>query len=288
MNSYLAKKDYYNELIEDALRESLPVEKASEKVLKAMRYSLLGGGKRIRGMLTLACFELFDDRIELALPAAVAIEMVHAYSLIHDDLPCMDDDDTRRGKAACHIAFGEAVALLAGDALLTRGLGMLSDISDPLVAKRCLKLLSEAAGFQGMVRGQEMDLTLLDKKSIKKSELNKIYALKTGKMCTAAAAMGAVIGNSSDDDLLIIEESIDKIGLSFQIIDDLIDAPSTKDDIPDDEECRISYLTLYDSNTCRTAAKKLTDEAIEILNNRFKSKAWFITQLAENLFARTK
>ena len=289
MNSYLAKKDYYSELIEHALKESLPVEKMSEKVLRAMRYSLLSGGKRIRGMITLACYELFSDKIEKALPAAVAVEMVHAYSLIHDDLPCMDDDDIRRGKPSCHIAFGESIALLAGDALLTKGLAILSEIQDVNSALRCITILGDAAGFQGMVRGQELDISLCDKKSIKRNDLNKIYSLKTGKLYTAAAAMGSIIGKSSDEDLLTIEEAMKKIGLVFQIVDDMLDTPgeSNMSGAVDSNE-KITYLSIYDAAGCRSIAEKLTKEAIEILNNRFKSKAWFITQMAENLLVRTK
>lgn len=287
MNSFLAKTDYYKELVEDGLREALPQEKASEKVLKAMRYSLLGGGKRIRGTIALACFELFSDKIEIALPSAVAIEMVHAYSLIHDDLPCMDNDDMRRGKPSCHVAFGEAVAMLAGDALLTRGIGILSEISDSAAALKCIKSLTEAAGFSGMIRGQELDIGLGDRRQVKRNEINRVYSLKTGKMYTSAAYMGAVLGNSSEEDLATIEEAMEKIGLAFQIIDDILDAPTETNTKGNDED-KVTYLSLYNKDNCIAVAEKLTEEAIEILNNRFKSKAWFISQLAENLLTRTK
>ena len=289
MNSYIAKIDYYRELLEDSLRESLPVEKVSEKVLKAMRYCLLGGGKRIRGIFTLACFELFSDRIELVLPAAVAIEMVHAYSLIHDDLPCMDDDEMRRGKPSCHIAFGEAVAMLAGDALLSEAFSVLSDITNSSDAIRCVKILGDAAGFRGMIRGQELDIALCQKRTIKKDELNKIYSLKTGNLYTAAASMGAIIAGSSEEDLATVVEVMQKIGLVFQILDDLIDIEEDiVTEVTDGNKDKISYLSLYDQNSCRKIAEKLTQEAIEMIESRFKSKAWFISQLASNLLVRTK
>jgi len=149
----------YMTAIESALDEATnPEDAPGSRVLEAMRYSLLGGGKRVRGILALAACEMVGGRWESAMPAAEALEMIHCYSLIHDDLPAMDDGELRRGRPSCHIAFGEATAILAGDALLTGAFGRLCGLTDAGALGRCVRILSDAAGHRGMVLGQELDL----------------------------------------------------------------------------------------------------------------------------------
>jgi len=202
-------------------------------LIEAIRYSGLSGGKRIRGFLVRACFEIFngcaDD--ELILPVACAIEIIHAYSLVHDDLPCMDDSDTRRGQPSNHIKFGESTALLAGDALLAFAFNMLAD-TPKLNADAKIKIISgisSAAGYSGMVGGQVMDLQYA--KSTEPSanreteiiKLIKLQSLKTGALIIAAAKAGCIAAGAGERELALIGEYAKNIGLAFQVIDDALD-----------------------------------------------------------------
>ena len=211
----------YQVHIENALDQAISaVDCRQKEVIEAMRYSLLGGGKRLRAVLVLEFARLGGIDPEKAMPAACAIEMIHAYSLIHDDLPCMDDDDMRRGKPSCHIAFGEATALLAGDGLLTAAFSVLSDAVRELPADRvlaCVKILSDAAGYLGMIGGQVIDLAGIDK-----SSMEEMYRLKTGALLKASCLMGVTLAGREDltDAAAQYAESL---GLAFQIIDDILD-----------------------------------------------------------------
>jgi geranylgeranyl pyrophosphate synthase len=197
-------------------------------LIEAMRYSALSGGKRIRGFLTRECFEIFngyrDD--ELILPVACAIEIIHAYSLIHDDLPCMDDDDMRRGQPANHIKFGEAAAILAGDALLAFAFSILADAEkiSPEIKIKIISEISRAAGYSGMVGGQMMDLNYADNAdNIDVVRLIKLHTLKTGALIIAAARAGCIAGGANEAELVLISEYAKNIGLAFQVIDDSFD-----------------------------------------------------------------
>lgn len=194
-------------------------------VIEAMRYSTLCGGKRIRPALLLEFYTLFGGRIADALPYACALEMIHTYSLIHDDLPCMDNDDMRRGKPACHIAFPENIALLAGDALLTKAFeisAVSSGTVSPQNALHAVALLAKYAGVHGMIGGQVIDLQN-EGKSTDISVVSEMYALKTGALLLLTAKIAAALAGVCDQRLTLAEAYCKKIGLAFQIVDDLLD-----------------------------------------------------------------
>ncbi len=222
-------KDYLP-LIEEALDRYSGSFDLPELFARSMRYSLLSGGKRIRACLCLACCELVGGRAEDALPFAAALEMIHAYSLIHDDLPAMDDDDMRRGKPSNHRAFGEGNAILAGDGLLTMAMRLLSDVPGQEAAKRAV--------FQGaleMAAGQSLDLNVSARDL---ASLQRIHDLKTGALFRAACLSGAYVGGCDENTEERIRIFADKLGLLFQMTDDLLDREK------DDAEDKLTYVTL--------------------------------------------
>lgn len=196
-----------------------------DKIIEAMRYSALGG-KRLRGVLTLEFAKMFSCEKEEAMPYAVGVECIQAYSLIHDDLPCMDDDDMRRGKASCHIAFGEANALLAGDALLTHAFTAISESDSaknhPERAIKAVRILSSYAGFRGMVGGQVLDLEAAENE-VDSETLSLIHKLKTGALIKAAALLGCCAAGADENLCALSEKYASEFGLAFQIIDDILD-----------------------------------------------------------------
>lgn len=201
---------------------------ASGRLIDAMRYSLMAGGKRLRPVLCVAGAEAVGGRAENVLPAACALEMIHTYSLIHDDLPAMDNDDLRRGKPTCHVQFDEATAILAGDALLTMAFQILSDAEfidiDGCQAATWLKVIqriSRAAGCWGMVDGQMRDIAA-ENNSLSQPELEQLHALKTGALIEAAVYCGAVLGNGSAEQIVQLETYAGCIGLAFQVKDDVL------------------------------------------------------------------
>ena len=213
-------------LIDSAMSTELAAESSDYKlIVEAMRYSALGG-KRLRGILTLEFAKMFGLDYEEAVPYAVAVECIQAYSLIHDDLPCMDDDDMRRGKPSCHIAFGEANALLAGDALLTHAFSAVSESESakihPERALKAVRILSEFAGYRGMVGGQVLDLEAAEKE-VDAETLDKIQKLKTGALIKASALLGCAAAGADDELCGISEKYAAEFGLAFQIIDDILD-----------------------------------------------------------------
>lgn len=196
-----------------------------EVILSAMRYSALGG-KRLRGVLTLEFAKMFGCSKDESLPYALAVECIQAYSLIHDDLPCMDDDDMRRGKPSCHIAFGEANALLAGDALLTYAFSLISESESakkyPERAIEAVKILSGYAGYKGMVGGQVLDLEAAEKE-VDGNTLGKIHMLKTAALIKSSVLMGCAAAGVDRNDCMLAEKFAEHFGLAFQIIDDILD-----------------------------------------------------------------
>lgn len=214
-------------LIEKALDRSL-ARKASEppEIHKALRYAVLGGGKRFRPALVLSACEAVGGDPESALPPACAVEFVHGYSLIHDDLPALDNDDFRRGKPACHRQFGEAIAILAGDALLTRAFELLSEVRPPERAVSLIRELSSAAGTAGMIGGQVADILHAGNGSAEKSgasTLDYISTHKTGRLIQASAVMGAIVGTRSEAKRERLRRYGGAVGLAFQVVDDIID-----------------------------------------------------------------
>jgi geranylgeranyl diphosphate synthase type II len=215
------------ELINTALDLLLPRASAyPSPIHEAMRYSTLAGGKRLRGAFVIAVADILGTDGERVLPAAAALEMIHTYSLIHDDLPAMDDDDYRRGKPTCHKVYGEAVAILAGDALLTLAFGTLSQLSqkgfEPGVVLRVIQEVGKAAGSQGLIGGQAVDL---DSEGVKvsKETLEYIHNHKTGALFSASVRCGALLSGAGDEELQALSEYAKGFGLAFQITDDLLD-----------------------------------------------------------------
>jgi geranylgeranyl pyrophosphate synthase len=221
-------------LVDAALDRILPAESiAPEKVHAAIRWSVFAGGKRFRPLLSIAVGKTFGATHELLLETACALEMIHTYSLIHDDLPSMDNDDLRRGRATCHIRFGQATAILAGDALQTLAFKTVSEDEKLSTAKR-VRLISEvaraAATPEGMVAGQACDLDA-ESREVTAAELEQIHRLKTGALIIAAARCGAIIADASESELTAITEYAAQLGLLFQITDDLLDITATAEAI---------------------------------------------------------
>ena len=260
----------YCSMIEAALPQYLPpVTLPQGKVCEAMAYSLLDGGKRIRGCLTLAMCELCGGEVQSAMPLACAIEMVHAYSLIHDDLPCMDNDDLRRGKPSCHIKFGEGTALLAGDALLTHAFSAASDayFNGTLPAEtvlRCVNQLSRAAGVEGMIGGQVID-TAPEEVPMTPEQLEAMHSMKTGALIRSAAVLGCLAAGAPRDVVMQADLYAAKIGLAFQIVDDILDATEESEKLgkstSDADNNKTTYITLYGVEKAREMVRRLVLEA---------------------------
>ncbi|HZJ78846.1 MAG TPA: farnesyl diphosphate synthase [Clostridia bacterium] len=255
----------YLTLINNALIERMPED--CSIVGRAMRYSIQNGGKRIRPTLTLEFCRICGGKIENALDFACAVEMIHTYSLIHDDLPCMDDDNIRRGEPACHIKFGEEYALLAGDALLTLAFKTLmkcENVSAENKVRACVAL-SEAAGCNGMVAGQMMDLQN-EGKGNNIANVKKTDELKTGALIKVSAILGCIAANASEKQIKAASEYSSNIGLAFQIIDDILDVISDEETLgkptgSDEENSKYTYVSFLGLDGAKSMAEELTDKA---------------------------
>jgi farnesyl diphosphate synthase len=252
--------------VESALERALPAAGESPQSLHAaMRYAALGGGKRVRALLAYASGQLADADAGLVDHAAVAVELIHAYSLVHDDLPCMDDDVLRRGKPTCHVAHGEAMALLAGDALQTLAFEVLAKA--PLSHARAqIAKLAEAAGSHGMAGGQALDLAHVGD-ALSLSELERMHALKTGALIQAAVRLGAACGRTLDQ---AEDEALDRyavaVGLGFQIVDDVLDVEGTAQSLgktagKDAMQGKPTYVSLLGLDAAKERVAELRDEA---------------------------
>lgn len=240
-------------------------------VSKAVRHSLLSGGKRIRPIILLEFYKLFGGDDDCAYNFACAIEMIHTYSLIHDDLPCMDDDDMRRGKPACHKEFGEDIALLAGDALLTDAFGVASKTLgiDPERIVRAISYFSAAAGTSGMVGGQVIDLKNEDREDY--NLIYQMYSLKTSGLIKAAAVCGAILAGADNEQINLCEKYGENVGIAFQIIDDFLDLNSNEEDLgkptgSDEKNDKKTLIKVLGEDKARELAENLTAEAETILD----------------------
>ncbi|MBE6954312.1 MAG: polyprenyl synthetase family protein [Ruminococcaceae bacterium] len=254
---------------------------------EAMRYSLLSGGKRIRAVLTLEFCRLFVGNIEAALQAGAAVEMVHAYSLIHDDLPCMDNDDLRRGKPTSHRVYGEAGAVLAGDALLTEAFSVLSQVGvDAPQALKMVGILSGCAGAYGMVGGQVLDL-LAESEPTDETGVLRIQSLKTGALIKAACQLGVCCSEAGEKALHAAAEYAAHLGLAFQICDDLLDAEGSAEKMGKAtgmDEKKTTFLSLFGAAWCRQRIEEETKAAQRALAEY--EGAGFLCWLAEKLAVR--
>jgi geranylgeranyl diphosphate synthase type II len=270
--------------IEEALTRFLPAAPQSPGALvSAMRYSLEAGGKRLRPILTLAAAEAVagatpvDQAVGAALPAACAIELIHTYSLIHDDLPAMDDDSIRRGRPTNHVVHGEGMAILAGDGLLTEAFALLaSEPQDPAFASRKIRaidIIARAAGARGMVGGQAIDLLAVGAMSTFDEQcLQDMHARKTAALIRAAAAAGAVMAGGSDDTVTAVEEYGLQLGLAFQIVDDILDVEGATEQLgktigKDAKARKPTYPSVFGLEASRRLATERHDAAIEALRS---------------------
>ncbi|MCL2458866.1 MAG: polyprenyl synthetase family protein [Desulfobulbus sp.] len=244
--------------------------------IEAMRYSLFAGGKRIRPVLCLAGAEAVDSGEQTrqrALPVACALECIHTYSLIHDDLPAMDDDDLRRGKPTNHTVFGEAAAILAGDGLLTFAFELLSGATSAALPDsariRIIRTIARAAGPLGMVGGQSLDM-IYEGQQVGYEELRRIHRSKTGALITASVACGAMVAGAGEDQEAALKTYGDHVGLAFQIVDDLLDIEATTAELgksagSDTKADKVTYPSLFGVETSRIMAREAVQEAIAAL-----------------------
>ena len=258
---------------------------------EAMRYSLLAGGKRIRPMLVLEFCRICGGDIETALPVACAIEMLHTYSLIHDDLPCMDDDSLRRGRPTNHVVYGECTATLAGDALQAEAFGTILRSELPADRKaRCACFLADAVGLDGMCGGQFLDM-LGEGRVLSEDELTDINSRKTGALLTAACRMGVAAGGGNEAQLEAASLYGAAIGAAFQIRDDMLDVLGNEQELgkpigSDAEEKKNTYMALYGAERCARMVEKLTAQAKDVLRGTFEDTA-FLYALADSMAVRT-
>lgn len=279
-------------MVEEQLSHLVPELSTPEKVLfQAARYSLLNGGKRLRPILALATAESLGGDLKKALTPACALEMIHTYSLIHDDLPCMDDDDYRRGKPSLHKAYPEGLAVLAGDFLLTHAFEVLTH-SEQLTADQKLRLvqiLSKQAGGLGMIGGQILDIESEGKK-INLEQLRLIHHKKTGALITASIQFGGIMANASDREMHLLEQFGKEIGLAFQIIDDVLDVTASekkhgKKVASDVTNNKSTYVTLLGLEQSEAMAHSLLNKAKDILK-QFDHDVSLLQHLAEIIVTR--
>lgn len=273
-----------------------PEEGLLSSHVASMRYSLFAGGKRIRPVLCLASAEALDVDPTPYLPIACSLECIHTYSLIHDDLPAMDNDDLRRGKPSNHKVFGEAEAILAGDGLLTFAFELLSntDISGTINSDdrvRIIQIIAQAVGSQGMVGGQALDIES-EGKSIPFETLQYLHSCKTGALITASVQTGAVIGQASHSQFEALTVYGKAVGLAFQIVDDLLDVEGTEEELgkavgADAALNKATYPSLFGVEETRKKAIAAVDNALAALEG-FDGKADYLRELAQYIYSRTR
>ena len=288
------KAEEYRQHIDEALDKCflLPKDLPQAGLAEAMRYSLLAGGKRIRPMLVLEFCRIAGGDVESALPVACAIEMLHTYSLIHDDLPCMDNDELRRGKPTNHVVFGECTATLAGDTLQAEAFGTILRCGLPVERKAaCAEILAGAVGLDGMCCGQYLDM-LWEGRSLTERELTEINSRKTGALLAAACQMGVAAAGGTERMLECAGHFGAAIGMAFQIRDDMLDVLSTEEELgkpigSDSQENKNTYMVLMGREGCEKTIAKLTAFSKSILSEAFDDTA-FLCELADALSVRDK
>ena len=281
-------------MVEEALEVALPQEDGpASRVVEAMRYSLFAGGKRLRPILCLAASEAVGGEIQSAMPAGCALEMIHTYSLIHDDLPAMDDDDLRRGKPTNHKVFGEAIAILAGDGLLTEAFVLLSDYHSllPERAVQVIGVIAEAASYRGMVGGQVVDM-LSQNKPADLETVQQMHSRKTAALIAAATESGALAGKGSEAQVAALARYGRAIGLAFQIADDILDIEGDtellgKSTGADEARGKVTYPAAVGLESSRQAANDMIHDALAALEG-FDDKANPLRSLAHYIITRKK
>ncbi|MDA0304696.1 MAG: polyprenyl synthetase family protein [Proteobacteria bacterium] len=280
--------------VSGVLDDLLPLGNGPEsRVVEAMRYTTLAGGKRIRPFMVTASADLFNVDPAHSLRVAAAIEMVHSYSLIHDDLPAMDNDDLRRGKPTCHIKFDEATAILAGDALLTKAFEVLADDEthgDPTVRMELVSALSKASGAAGMVGGQMLDLFAEDH-DLKMPEITRLQRMKTGALIAVSCEAGAILGKASENARHVLHAYAHDVGLAFQIADDLLDVEGDEKALgkktgKDAAAGKATFVSLLGVERAREQASLLAEQAASHLEI-FAEKGKLLKELAQFVVNRS-
>ncbi|WP_192901064.1 geranylgeranyl diphosphate synthase CrtE [Okeania hirsuta] len=290
LSTYLAKR---KALVEKALDNSITVV-YPDKIYEAMRYSLLAGGKRLRPILCLASCELSGGNIEMAMPTACALEMIHTMSLIHDDLPAMDNDDYRRGKLTNHKVYGEDIAILAGDGLLSYAFEFVATQTKNVLPQQVLQViarLGKAVGAAGLVGGQVVDLASEGLSEVSEETLHFIHTHKTGALLEACVVCGAILANASQANLQRLSRYAQNIGLAFQIVDDILDITATTEELgktarKDIEAQKATYPAIWGLEESRCQAQRLIENAKAELEV-FGEKAMPLIALADFIVSRS-
>ncbi|HAX51469.1 polyprenyl synthetase family protein [Muricomes intestini] len=283
--------------IEGILRKYLPKQEGYQAVImEAMEYSLMAGGKRLRPMLMQETYRLFGGKSRVIEPFMAALEMIHTYSLVHDDLPAMDNDDYRRGRKTAHIVYGEDIGILTGDALLNYAFETASGAFDMEPERSCqigkaLQILARKAGIYGMIGGQVVDVKSAGE-SVSGEKLDFIYRLKTGALIEAAMMIGAILGGADEKQVKLAEEIAGKTGLAFQIQDDILDITGTAEILgkpihSDEKNDKTTYVTWKGISEAKALVEKLSHEAVELLMS-LEPKEEYLPQLLESLINRSK
>jgi geranylgeranyl diphosphate synthase, type II len=291
LKSYLKQQQ---RLVEQALDQSIAIAQPA-KIYEAMRYSLLAGGKRLRPILCLATCDLMGGTIEMAMPTACALEMIHTMSLIHDDLPAMDNDDYRRGKLTNHKVYGEDIAILAGDGLLAYAFEYVATQTKNVAPENILQVvasLGRTVGAAGLVGGQVLDLESEGKSDITTETLSFIHTHKTGALLEASVVSGAILANASEEDIARLSQYAQNIGLAFQIIDDILDITATDEQLgktagKDLEAQKATYPSLWGLEKSQAKAQELVDNAIAQLSN-YDAKAEPLRAIANYIVTRDR
>ena len=285
------------EEIDKIIAGYLPVEEDYQKtIMEAMNYSILAGGKRIRPMLMLETYRLFGGESKVIEPFMAAIEMIHTYSLVHDDLPAMDNDEYRRGKKTTHAVYGEAMGILAGDALLNFAFETALKAFDMEPANnhigKALQVLAKKAGIYGMIGGQVVDIQSEGSKDMTKDKLDFIYRLKTGALMEASMVIGAILAGATEDEQQIVEAVAGEIGLAFQIQDDILDVTSTTEVLgkpigSDEKNDKFTYVTFEGLEKAKADVAAITKQAVAHMNS-LAGRNEFLNELLLYLIAREK
>ena len=283
--------------IEDSLQNYLPKQKGYQKIImEAMEYSLLAGGKRLRPMLMKETYTLFGGHSKVIEPFMAAIEMVHTYSLVHDDLPAMDNDEYRRGRKTTHVVYGEDMAILAGDALLNYAFetAVKAFVLEPeasLTIGNAIRVLGEKAGIYGMLGGQVIDVKETGH-AVSKDVLDTIYELKTGALIEASMMIGAILGGASQEEVKTVERIASLVGLAFQVQDDILDVISTQEELgkpihSDEKNEKTTYVTLLGIDDAKKVVEEKSEEAISLLQT-LPNENPYLEELLMELIHRKK
>ncbi len=283
--------------IEAVIRRYLPKEQGWQKtVMEAMNYSILAGGKRLRPMLMLETYRMFGGKSKVIEPFMAAIEMIHTYSLIHDDLPAMDNDEYRRGRKTTHIVYGEAIGILAGDGLLNyayeTAITALAEEPANINVAKALGILAEKAGIYGMIGGQTVDIETDRTNEVTKEQLDFIYRLKTSALIEASMLIGAVLAGATKNEQAKLAEAATKVGLAFQIQDDILDVTASTEALgkpagSDDKNGKATYVTYEGLEKAAQDVEKLSKEAVAQMNSLVVRNE-FLTELLLYLIHREK